>query len=62
MKKLEQSFLVILRLLLNTKITWMIFINKIEEYNPNKKPKRLIVFEDVITDMLSNKRRNPIVD
>ena len=34
----------------------------IEEYNPNKKPKRLTVFEDVITDMFSNKRRNPIVD
>ena len=34
----------------------------IEEYNPNKKPKRLIVFEDIITDMLSNKRRNRIVD
>ena len=27
----------------------------IEEYNPNKKRKRLIVFDDMIADMLSNK-------
>ena len=31
------------------------FYKKIEEYNPNKKPKILIVFEDMIADMLSNK-------
>ena len=33
----------------------------IEEYNPNKKPKILIVFDDIISDMLSNKKLNPIV-
>ena len=33
----------------------------IEDYNPNKKRKILIVFDDVITDMLSNKKLNPIV-
>ena len=33
----------------------------IEEYNPNKKCKILIVFDDVIADMLRNKRLNPIV-
>ena len=33
----------------------------IEEYNQNKKRKRLIVFDDIIADMLSNKKRNPIV-
>ena len=33
----------------------------IEEYNPNKKRKVLIVFDDMIADMLSNKRPNPIV-
>ena len=33
----------------------------IEEYNPNKKRKILIVFGDVITDMLSNAKNNPIV-
>ena len=33
----------------------------IEEYNPNKRLKVLIVFGDMIPDMLSNKKRNPIV-
>ena len=28
----------------------------IEEYNPNKKPKILMVFDDMISDMLSNKK------
>ena len=28
----------------------------IEEYNPNEKPKILIVFEDMIADVLSNKK------
>ena len=28
----------------------------IEKYNPNKKPKILIVFDDVIVDMPSNKK------
>ena len=37
-------------------------INKnIEEYNPNKKRKILIVFDDTVADMLSNKNLNPIV-
>ena len=34
---------------------------KIEEYNPNKKRTILVVFDDMITDMLSNKKPNPIV-
>ena len=33
----------------------------IEEYNPNKKRKRLIFFDDMIADRLSNKKLNPIV-
>ena len=33
----------------------------IEEYNPNKKRKILIVFDDMIADMLSNKKLNPII-
>ena len=33
----------------------------IEEYNPNKKRKILIVFDDMIAHMLSNKNVNPIV-
>ena len=33
----------------------------IEEYSPNKKCKVLIVFDNVITDMLSIYKLNPIV-
>ena len=33
----------------------------VEEYNLNKKRKLSIVFDDMITDMLSNKKLNPIV-
>ena len=32
----------------------------IEEYNPNKKRKILIVFDDMIAAMISNKKLNPI--
>ena len=35
--------------------------NNIEEYNRNKKCKTLIVFDDMIADMLSNKKLNPVV-
>ena len=33
----------------------------IEEHSPNKKRKILMVFDDMIADMLSNKKINPIV-
>ena len=33
----------------------------IEESNPSKKRKILIVFDDMFADMLSNKKLNPIV-
>ena len=33
----------------------------IEDYNPNKKQKMLNVFDDMIADMLNNRRLNPIV-
>ena len=33
----------------------------IQEYNPNKKRKILTFFDDVITDLLSNKKLNLIV-
>ena len=33
----------------------------IEEYNPNKKRKILIIFDDITANMLSNKKFNPIV-
>ena len=37
------------------------FHKNIEEYNPNKKQKILIVFDVMIADILSNKKSNPIV-
>ena len=37
------------------------FYKNIEEYNPNKKRKILIVFDDMIANMLSNEKLNPIV-
>ena len=33
----------------------------IEDYNPIKKRKVLIIFDDMIADMISNNKRNPIV-
>ena len=33
----------------------------IEEYNPDKKRNILIVFDDIIADILTNKKVNPIV-
>ena len=33
----------------------------IEEYNIGKKHKILVVFEDIIADMISNKKLNPVV-
>ena len=33
----------------------------IEEYNPSKKQKTLIVFDDMVADMPTNKNCNPIV-
>ena len=33
----------------------------IEDYNPDKKRKVLIVFDDVIADMINNKKLNSIV-
>ena len=34
---------------------------KIEDYNPGKKRKILIVFDGVIADMINNKKPNPVV-
>ena len=33
----------------------------IEDYNPGKKHKILIVLDDTIRDMINNKRLNPVV-
>ena len=51
----------ILKLLLSTEMIWMIIYKNIEGYIPNQKWKILIVFDDMIVDMLSNKKLNPIV-
>ena len=48
------------KLLLNTQRYGDVYQN-IEEYTPNKKRKILIVFDDMIDAMLSNKNLNPIV-
>ena len=32
-----------------------------EEHNPNKERKLLIVFNDITTDILSNRKLNPVV-
>ena len=61
MKMLGQRILMILRLLLNIQTIMLIFIKKIEDYNPNKRRKILIIFDDMIADMLSNKKLNPKV-
>ena len=54
MKMLEQSILMILRLLFNIRTIWMIFI-KIWKNTTNN------VFDDMIADMLNNIKHNPIV-
>ena len=33
----------------------------IEDYNPDKKRKLLLIFDDMIADMINNKKLNPIV-
>ena len=37
------------------------FTKIIEDYNPGKKRKILIVFDDMIVDMINNKKLNPVV-
>ena len=50
----------ILKFLLKTPMIWMIFFKNIEEYNPNKKRKMLIVFYDIFADIFSNKKAQSI--
>ena len=50
----------ILKLSLNTQMIWIIFITILKNTIQSKKQKILIVFDDVIADMLSNKIFNPI--
>ena len=51
----------ILKLLLNTQMICKMFIKNIEEYNVCKKRKKLIVFDDMIADIINNRNLNPVV-
>ena len=51
----------VLKLLLNTQNDMDGIYKNIEEYNRNEKRNILIVFEDMIADMLSNKKFNPTI-
>ena len=51
----------ILRLLLNIQAICKNVHKNIEEYNLGKQLKVLIVFDDMIADMINNKKLNPIV-
>ena len=46
----------ILKFLLNTRMTWMVLMKNIEEYNSNKKRKILIALDDMTTDMFTDKK------
>ena len=50
----------ILQLSLNTRMVWMIFI-KILKNTSQKRNKILIIFDDMITDLLNNKKLNPVI-
>ena len=52
----------ILKLLLSIQMTCKMFIKNTEEYNIDKKRKILIVFDDMIADMINNKNLNPVVN
>ena len=40
---------------------WTIFKKNIEEDNPDEKGKKLIVSDDLVADILNNKKLNPII-
>ena len=48
--------LTILERLLNTQMIWMIFLKILKNKNLNKNRKMLIAFDDLIADLLSNKK------
>ena len=57
---LEQTILMIQMYLLSVQILWMMFIS-IEDYNPNRQRKILIVFDDMIADIMTNKKFQSII-
>ena len=50
-----------LKFLLSIQIICTMFIKNINEYNPDKERKILIGFDDMIADMINNKKLNSIV-
>ena len=51
----------ILKLLLNTQMIWMIFIKILKNTTQTRNAEILIDFDDMIADILSTKKLNPIV-
>ena len=49
------------KLLLNTRVIWMMSIKILKNTIQVRNSKILIAFDDMIVDMLSNKKFNPIV-
>ena len=50
-----------LKLLLNAQMVWKILKN-VEEYSLRNKRKILIFFDDMIADMINNKKLSPVVN
>ena len=49
------------KLLLNIQLIWMIFIKILKNIIQTNNKKMLIVFDDIIADMLGNKKLNQII-
>ena len=56
---LEQGILMILKLLSNTQMIWLIFIKILK--NAIQIKKKLIVLDDMVADILNNKKLDPIL-
>ena len=52
--------MMILKYLLNIQMISKMFIQNIEDDNLGKKRKVLIVFDDMIANMINNKKLNPV--
>ena len=59
-KMLEKSILMILKFFTENSDNMADIYKNIKEYNPNKERKILIIFDDMIAEMLNNKKLNPI--
>ena len=57
---LEKSILMILKFFSFFSDNMADIYKNIKEYNPNKERKILIIFDDMIAEMLNNKKLNPI--